>query len=600
MTKKEKTVKEKPSYSIKPGKMIKILLGSVKEFKRDSILSPVLVSFEVLLDVLIPYLMSYLIDEGIKKSSMNNILLYGGLLVCAAILALIFGALAGKYAARASAGFASNLRKDMYYNIQTFSFANIDKFSTASLITRMTKDVVSIQDTYQIIIRTAVRSPIMFIFATIMAFTVNPQVSLIFLACLPVMFIGLLLVMKVAHPLFEKMFTQFDTLNNVVEENLLGMRVVKAYVREDHETQKFNKISTAIYKLGAKAEKIMACTNPIMMACVYGCMLFINGYAAKIIVESGGTAMTTGQLTSLISYVMQIMMSLMMISMCIVFITISRAAGERVSEVLIEKATITNPENPVMEIRDGSIDFNDVSFRYSQKAERNALENVNLHIKSGETVGIIGGTGSSKTTLVQLIPRLYDTSEGSVMVGGMNVQGYDIKTLRDGVAMVLQKNELFSGTIKENLRWGNEDATDEQIIEACKIAQADDFIQTFPDGYDSRIEQGGTNVSGGQKQRLCIARALLKNPKILILDDSTSAVDTRTDACIRESFKSYIPGTTKIIIAQRVSSVQDADKIIVMDGGKIDGIGTHEELIENNEIYREVYESQVKGGEDND
>lgn len=600
MAKKEKILKEKPSYSIKPGKMIKTLLGSVKEYKKDSILAPVLVSFEVLLDVLIPYLMSYLIDEGIKKSSMSNILLYGGLLVCAAILALIFGALAGKHAASASAGFASNLRKDMYYNIQTFSFANIDKFSSASLITRMTKDVVSLQDTYQIIIRTAVRSPIMLIFATAMAFTVNAKVSLIFLACLPIMFIGLLLVMKVAHPLFEKMFTQFDVLNNVVEENLLGMRVVKAYVREDHETKKFNKISTAIYKLGAKAEKIMACTNPLMMICIYGSMLFINGYSAKIIVESGATAMTTGQLTSLISYVMQIMMSLMMVSMCIVFITISRAAGERVSEVLLEKATITNPENPVMEIPDGSIDFENVNFRYSQKAERNALENVNLHIESGETVGIIGGTGSAKTTLVQLIPRLYDTTEGSVSVGGLDVQNYDIKTLRDSVAMVLQKNELFSGTIKENLRWGNEEATDEQIIEACKIAQADDFIQSFPDGYDSRIEQGGTNVSGGQKQRLCIARALLKNPKILILDDSTSAVDTRTDACIRDSFKSYIPGTTKIIIAQRISSVQDADKIIVMDGGKVDAVGTHDELIETNEIYREVYQSQIKGGEDND
>ncbi len=600
MAKKEKIVKEKPSYSISSGKMIKTLLGSVKEFKRDSILAPVLVSFEVLLDVLIPYLMSYLIDEGIKKSNMNNILLYGGLLVCGAIVALVFGALSGKYAARASAGFASNLRKDMYYNIQTFSFANIDKFSTASLITRMTKDVVSIQDTYQIIIRTAVRSPIMFIFATVMAFTVNAKVSLIFLACLPIMIIGLILVMKVAHPLFEKMFTQFDTLNNVVEENLLGMRVVKAYNREEHETQKFNKISTAIYNIGVKAEKIMACTNPLMMICIYGSMLFINGYSAKLIVESGGTAMTTGQLTSLISYVMQIMMSLMMISMCIVFITTSRAAGERVCEVLVEKATITNPKNPVMDIKDGSIDFYNVNFRYSQKAERNALENVNVHIKSGETVGIIGGTGSSKSTLVQLIPRLYDTSEGSVSVGGINVQNYDIKVLRDGVAMVLQKNELFSGTIKENLRWGNEEATDEQIVEACKIAQADDFIQSFPDGYDSRIEQGGTNVSGGQKQRLCIARALLKNPKILILDDSTSAVDTRTDACIRDSFKSYIPGTTKIIIAQRISSVQDADKIIVMDGGRIDAIGTHDELIENNEIYREVYQSQVKGGEDND
>lgn len=600
MAKKEKKVKEKPSYSIKPGKMLKTLLGSVKEYKRDSILSPVLVSFEVLLDVLIPYLMSYLIDEGIKKSSMQNILMYGGLLVCAAILALVFGALAGRYAARASAGFASNLRRDMYYNIQTFSFANIDKFSTASLITRMTKDVVSIQDTYQIIIRTAVRSPIMLAFATAMAFTVNPQVSLIFLACLPIMFAGLLLVMKVAHPLFEKMFTQFDVLNNVVEENLLGMRVVKAYVREEHETKKFNKISTAIYNLCVKAEKIMACTNPLMNICIYGSMLFINGFSAKIIVESGGTTMTTGQLTSLISYVMQIMMSLMMVSMCIVFITTSRAAGERISEVLLEKGTIANPENPVMELKDGSIDFENVSFRYSKRAERNALENVDLHIKSGETIGIIGGTGSSKTTLVQLIPRLYDTTEGSVSVGGLNVQDYDVKVLRDGVAMVLQKNELFSGTIKDNLKWGNEEATDEQIIEACKIAQADDFIQSFPDGYNSRIEQGGTNVSGGQKQRLCIARALLKNPKILILDDSTSAVDTHTDACIRESFKDYIPGTTKIIIAQRISSVQDADKIIVMDGGKIDGIGTHEELLESNDIYREVYQSQVKGGDDNE
>lgn len=581
--------------------IIKTLLKSVREYKKQSILAPVFIAFEVFIEVLIPFMISFLIDNGINEGNMKYILLFGGLLLAAALCSLLFGALSGKNAAIASAGFAANLRKDMYYNIQTFSFANIDKFSSASLITRMTKDVVSLQETFQICIRIAIRAPFMLIFAMIMAFSVNPKIAWIFLCVLPIMVFALFILMKFVHPLFETMFKKYDEINNVVEENLQGIRVVKAYNREEFETQKFKKSSLAIYRFSVKAEKIMAGANPLLMMCIYGSLLFINWFSARIIVNSGATEMTTGQLTSLISYVMQIMMSVLMVSMVIVFVTISRAAAERVAEVLLEKPTIVNGENPVTEVKDGEIVFENVNFSYSATAERFALEDVDLRIASGETIGILGGTGSSKSTLVQLIPRLYDATEGSVKVGGVDVRDYDVKTLRDNVAMVLQKNVLFSGTVKENMRWGNAEATDEEIIAACKLAQADSFISALPDGYDSRVEQGGNNFSGGQKQRLCIARALLKNPKIIILDDSTSAVDTKTDAELRAAFKEVIPGVTKLIIAQRVSSVMDADRIIVLDGGKINGVGTHEELLKNNDIYKEVYESQIsKEGSDNE
>lgn len=593
---KEKKVKQKKEK--KPSKhLIKTLSKSIGEYKKESILAPVFVIFEVVLEVLIPFITTYLVDDGIKKGDMNAILKYGGFLVLAALVALFCGAMSGRFSAIASAGFASNLRKNMYYNIQRFSFANIDKFSTASLINRITKDVVEMQNTYAMLVRIAFRAPIMMIFAMCMSFTINDTVPLIFFAVLPVLIVVVFVLMRSVHPLFESMFKRFDDLNVIVEENLLGMRVVKSYVREDHEIKKFNKVSDSIYTIGNKAMKIMSFTNPIMTFCIYVVMIFICGYSANLIVKSGGTEMTTGDLTGLLTYVMQIMMNLMMTSMVVVIVAISRPAAERICEVLVEEPTIRNPENPVTEVADGSIEFRGVNFRYSEKAERFALEKIDLSIKSGETIGILGSTGSSKTTLVQLIPRLYDASEGEVFVGNVNVKDYDLTTLRDNVAMVLQKNTLFSGTIAENLRWGNESATDEQIREACKLAQADSFIEGFPDKYETHIEQGGTNVSGGQKQRLCIARALLKNPKILILDDSTSAVDTKTDAMIRDSFKKIIPGTTKIIIAQRVSSIEDADKIVILDDGQISAIGTHEELLKTSEIYQEVYYSQVKGAE---
>lgn len=578
--------------------LIKTLAQSIKEYKKASILAPIFVILEVVLEVLIPYITTYLVDFGIKKGDMNAILKYGGFLVLSAVVALVCGAMSGRFAAIASAGFASNLRRDMYYNIQRFSFENIDKFSTASLINRITKDVVEMQNTYAMLIRIAFRAPIMLVFAMAMSFTINNFVPLIFLAVIPVLGVVVFVLMRTVKPLFESMFKRFDDLNVVVEENLLGMRVVKSYVREEHEIKKFNKISEAIYKIGSKAMKIMSFTDPIMTLCIYAVMLFICGYSANLIVSSSGVEMTVGDLTGLLTYVMQIMMNLLMTSMVILMVSISRPAAERIAEVLVEKPTIENPENPINEVADGSIDFNNVNFRYSEKAERFALEGINLSIKSGETVGILGSTGSSKTTLVQLIPRLYDTTEGEVLVGGVNVKDYDLTVLRDNVAMVLQKNTLFSGTIAENLRWGNENATDEEIQEACRLAQADSFIEGFPDKYQTHIEQGGTNVSGGQKQRLCIARALLKKPKILILDDSTSAVDTKTDALIRDSFKKIIPGTTKIIIAQRVSSIEDADKIVILDDGQISAVGTHEELLKTSEIYQEVYYSQVKGGED--
>ena len=575
--------------------MIKTLLKSVREYKRDSILAPIFVTLEVVMEVVIPLLMAMLIDKGIDAGNMNYILKIGIALAISCVISLVFGALSGKFAASASAGFAKNLRKDMFYNVQNFSFSNIDKFSASSIVTRLTTDITNVQNAYQMIVRIAVRGPIMIIFSLIMAFGINHKLSLVFLLAIPVLGGGLYFIMTHAHPIF--VFKIYDKLNNVVQENLRGIRVVKSFVREDFEEKKFKNVSEDIYDDFVKAEKLLAFNAPLMQFAAYGCMLFISWFGAKLIVAS---TMTTGELTSLIAYTMQILMNLMMLSMVFVMITMARASSERIVEILDEKSDLTNPENPVYEIKNGDISFRNVNFGYSKKKRKLCLKSINLDIKSGETVGIIGGTGSSKSSLVQLIPRLYDTTDGEVIVGDRNVKEYDIESLRDEVAMVLQKNVLFSGTIKENLRWGNDHATDEEIERVCKLAQADEFIQTFPDKYDTYIEQGGSNVSGGQKQRLCIARALLKKPKILILDDSTSAVDTKTDASIRRAFREEIPNTTKIIIAQRISSVEDADKIIVMDNGEINGIGTHEELLKNNEIYREVYNSQVKGGGDDE
>ncbi|WP_395014282.1 ABC transporter ATP-binding protein [Robinsoniella peoriensis] len=579
--------------------MIKKLMKSIREYKRDSLLTPFFVSLEVVMEVIIPLLMAMLIDYGIDGKDLGYIWRMGIFLVVSAMISLIFGALSGKYAASASAGFAKNLRKDMYYNVQNFSFSNIDKFSTASIVTRLTTDITNVQNAYQMIIRMAVRSPIMLVFSMIMAFGINVQMAFIFLCAIPILGIGLWVIMTKAHPIFERVFRTYDKLNNVVQENLHGIRVVKSYVREEHENGKFKEISGSIYSDFSKAEKLLAFNMPLMQFCMYACMLLVSWFGARAIVASGNNpavGMSTGQLMSLITYAMQILMSLMMLSMVFVMITMSRASAERIVEILTEESSLKNGEHPVMEVKDGSVVFADVNFSYADDQNKLCLKNVNLEIKSGETVGIIGGTGAAKTTLVQLIPRLYDVTSGNLLVGGRDVRSYDIETLRDQVAMVLQKNILFSGTIKENLRWGNESATDEELIHACILAQADDFVQSFPNKYDTYIEQGGSNVSGGQKQRLCIARALLKKPKILILDDSTSAVDTRTDAMIRKAFAEEIPDTTKFIIAQRISSVQDADKIIVMDGGNIQDVGTHEELLAGSNIYREVYESQVKGG----
>lgn len=571
--------------------MIKTLMKSIREYKRDSILTPVFVTGEVILEVIIPLLMAFLIDKGILQSDMDYIKKISVLLVVCCIVSLILGALSGKFAASASAGFAKNLRRDMYYNVQNFAFSNIDKFSTSSIVTRLTTDVTNLQNAYQMVIRIAVRCPLMLLFSLVMAFTINPVLSCIFLAAIPILGVGLYVIMRHAHPIFEKVFRIYDKLNLVVQENLRGIRVVKSYVREDYEEKKFKDVSEHIYELFVKAEKLLAFNAPLMQFAVYGCLLMISWFGAHFIVSS---TMTTGELTSLISYTMQILISLMMLSMVFVMITMSRASAERITEILTETSDIRDPEKPVYKVNDGSISFKNVSFGYSKT--KMCLKDVNIDIKSGETIGIIGGTGSSKSSLVQLIPRLYDAVKGQVLVGGRDVREYDIEALREEVAMVLQKNVLFSGTIKENLRWGNENATDEELMRACRLAQADEFIQTFHKKYDTYIEQGGTNVSGGQRQRLCIARALLKKPKILILDDSTSAVDTKTDASIRRAFREEIPDTTKIIIAQRVSSVEDADRIIVMDNGCINAIGTHEELLKSNAIYREVYESQVKGG----
>jgi ATP-binding cassette subfamily B multidrug efflux pump len=583
--------------------MIKTLAKSIREYKKDSILTPILVAMEVVLEVIIPFLMAKLIDYGIDEGDMGYIWKMGVFLLAAAFFSLFFGAVAGKTAAHASAGLAKNLRKDMYYNVQNFSFFNIDKFSTSSIVTRLTTDVTNVQNSYQMMIRLAMRAPVMLIFSLICAFRVNARLSVIFIICVPVLGIGLYLIMTGVHPIFKRVFKTYDKLNNVVQENVRGIRVVKSFVRDEYEKEKFQGISENIYKDFAKAEKILAFNMPLMQFCMYACMLVFSWFGARMIVASGGNpavGLSTGQLMSLIAYSMQVLMSLMMLSMVFVMITLSKASAERIAEILTEESSLKNIETPVMEVKDGSIEFENVSFSYSKKANKKCLENVNLYIASGETIGIIGGTGSSKSTLVQLIPRLYDVTEGILNVGGVNVREYDIEVLRNQVAMVLQKNELFSGTIKENLRWGYEQATDEELKHACQLAQADEFIQGFPNGYDTYIEQGGSNVSGGQKQRLCIARALLKKPKILILDDSTSAVDTKTDALIRQAFREEIPDTTKIIIAQRISSVKDADKIIVLDDGKIDGFGSHKKLLEENQIYQEVYESQQKGGSDDE
>lgn len=576
--------------------MIKKLLRSVREYKKHSIAAPLLICGEVAMEVIIPTLMALLLNNGVKNGDMGYILKMGLAIAGCCLVSLFFGVAAGREASVASTGFAKNLRRDMFARVQSYSFRNIDKFSSSSLVTRMTTDVNRLQDAYHMFIRTAVRSPAMLVFSLIMALRLNPRLSLIFLGAVPVLTVGLYFIMTRAHPVFERVFKTYDKLNRVVQENLRGIRVVKAFVREEHETEKFNEVSDDISKNTIRAEKILAFNAPLMQMTVYLCMLFICWFGAKLII-AGGSGMQEGDLSALLQYTMQILMSLMMLSMIFVMLTMSRASAERVCEVLDEESTIRSPENGgIKEVADGSIVFENVSFAYHPG--KDVLHNINLDIPSGASVGIIGGTGSSKTTLVQLVPRLYDVGEGRVTVGGADVRDYDLKTLRDSVAMVLQKNVLFSGTIKDNLRWGNENATDEEMISACRAACADEFISAFPDGYDTFIEQGGTNVSGGQKQRLCIARALLKSPKILILDDSTSAVDTRTDALLRRTLTESFPGTTKLMIAQRISSVQECDMIIVLDNGYINGIGTHEELLKNNTIYREVYESQVKGGED--
>ena len=577
--------------------IIRVLKKSIREYKRDSILTPILVAFEALVECIIPLMVANLVNKMQNGCDLSVILKYGVILIIMACFSLLFGALAGITAANASAGFGKNLRKDLFMAVQNFSFENIDRFSASSLVTRMTTDVTNVQMAYMMIIRTVVRVPLMLIFSLVMGFIMGGPLAFIFLFTIPVLGIGLGLVIKKTMPLFRKVFKKYDNLNNSVQENINGIRVVKSFVREDFEMKKFNEAAEDVCADFTKAEKILALNNPMMQFCLYVVMIFVLTFGSYLVVNFGGAIIQVGQLSSLLTYSFQILMSLMMLSMIFVMVTISIESCERIVAVLEEKRTISNPENPIYEVNDGSIDFNNVSFKYSKRADRYALENINLHIKSGQTIGILGGTGSSKTSLVNLISRLYDVTEGEVKVGGVNVKDYDLVTLRDAVSVVLQKNVLFSGSIKENLRWGNKDATDEEIEEACHLACADEFIEQFPDKYDTHIEQGGTNVSGGQKQRLCIARALLKKPKILILDDSTSAVDTKTDAIIRAGFKKFIPETTKIIIAQRVSSVQDADQIIIMNNGSIEAVGTHDELLASNPIYQEVYYSQNKGGE---
>ena len=579
--------------------MVKRLARCLRQYKKNTILTPIFVTLEVLMEIVIPLFMARLIDYGVTAGNTAYTLKTGLLLLAFAAAALVFGAISGHHSAFAAAGFARNLRQDMYYNVQNFSFSNIDKFSTSSIITRLTTDVTNLQNAFMMIIRLASRSPLMLLFSLVAAFSIDAKLSLIFLAIMPVLGVGLYLIMSRVHPLFMRVFRTYDKLNNIVQENIRGIRVVKAFVREAYECKKFSGVSEEIYTDFMKAEKTIAFQMPLMQFCMYLCILLISWFGAHAIVASGDNPIlgfSTGELMSLLTYAMTILMSLMMLSMVVVMITISRASGMRIVEILNEESTLHNPENPVTAISNGDIVFEDVFFHYSGQPDAAVLKNVSLSIKSGQTVGVIGGTGSSKTSLVQLIPRLYDAASGSVYVGGVDVRDYDIKTLRNAVAMVLQKNELFSGTIKDNLRWGDEAATDKELEHACRLAQADEFIQGFPDQYDTYIEQGGSNVSGGQKQRLCIARALLKKPKILILDDSTSAVDTGTEALIRQAFRDALPDTTKIIIAQRVSSVMDADLILVLDDGRITAHGSHNELLESSNIYREVYESQAKGG----
>ena len=573
--------------------MIKRLSQCIREYKKDAILSPLYVLVESLLDVAIPFVMAGLIDKGIEAGNMSMILRYGAILVGFALVALTFGALSGRSCARATAGFARNLRHDMFHHLQVYSFSNIDKFSSAGLVTRLTTDVSNVQNAFMMIIRTLIRCPAMLIFAMVMSFRINHDISLIFLAVIPILGVGLYLIIKHVHPVFERVFKTYDRLNGVVQENLSGIRVVKNFVREDHEIEKFDTISGTIYKDFSLAERILALNSPLMQGCVYACMILVSWLGAKQIVIGN---MSTGNLMSFFTYIMQILSSLMMLSMVFVMITMSCASAERIVEVLDEESDITNCDNPVYEVKDGSVEFTDVSFSYAKRPDKTVLDDIDLIIPSGQTVGIIGGTGSSKSSLVQLIPRLYDVTGGCVKVGGVDVRNYDLQTLRHNVAMVLQKNTLFSGTIKENLRWGNPDATDEELVHACRLAQADDFISTFPDGYDTYIEQGGTNVSGGQKQRLCIARALLKKPKVLIFDDSTSAVDTATEAKIRSAL-AQLGGMTKIIIAQRISSVMNTDKIVILEDGRIHAVGSHAELLASDPIYQEIYASQMKGGE---
>lgn len=582
--------------------MLKTLAGSLREYKKSSFAAIFFSGIEVIFEIVIPLCMSNLIDNGIEKSNMSMVWKFGILLLVFALLQLATGMLSAYTAAKAATGFSANLRQDMYDNMQTFAFSNIDRFSTASIVTRLTTDVTNVQNAYQMLIKLAVRGPVMLIVSMIVSFRINRQISLIFLAIVPVLGVLLALIVRKVHPVFEKVFHTYDDLNNVVQEDLRGIRVVKSCNREDLEISKFKKISQDIYKGFAKAEQMLALNSPLMQICMYTCMILTSWIGAKAIVASGNNTalgLTTGDLTALITYSIQILSSLMMLSMVFAMITIASSSAGRIAEILQEKTDIANPENPVMHVADGEINYNNVEFVYASKADKKVLSNINLHIASGETLGIIGGTGSSKSSLVQLIPRLYDVTSGSLTLGGVDVRKYDLDTLRNAVAMVLQKNELFSGTIAENMRWGDEKATDEEIKEACRLACADEFINAMPKGYETYIEQGGTNVSGGQKQRLCIARALLKKPRVLILDDSTSAVDTRTDALIQKALKEYLPETTKIIIAQRISSVQNADKIIVLDDGKVGAVGTHDELLKTCGIYREVFASQQKGESEN-